>query len=172
MQSPVLGAEKMQTKVDPAEIEKLLGLLSTTPQRLAACSTGIDPSRLSFKSEQEPWSANDILAHLRACADVWGKSMLAMITQDHPTLRYVSPRTWIRKTNYIEQEFLVSLQAFSKKRDELLSVLKALRADDWLRGATFTATTKGREQTVLTYAQRMTHHENEHCDQIEVLLRN
>ncbi len=41
---------------------------------------------------------------------------------------------------------------------------------DWLRGATFTGTTKGREQTVLSYAQRMVQHEIEHCEQIEKLL--
>ena len=43
---------------------------------------------------------------------------MAMITQDHPTLRYVSPRTWIRKTGYPELEFYQSLQFFSRQREE------------------------------------------------------
>jgi hypothetical protein len=33
------------------------------------------------------WSPNEILAHLRACADVWDGGIQAMIERDHPTLR-------------------------------------------------------------------------------------
>ncbi len=40
---------------------------------------------------EEDWSAKDILAHLRTCADVWGKHIVIMMMQDHPTLRYISP---------------------------------------------------------------------------------
>ncbi len=97
---------------------------------------------------------------------------MVMIAQDHPTLRYISPRTWIRKTDYPGLEFRLSLKAFAKQRDDLLKALKALKIEDWSRGATFTATTKGREQTILSYAQRMARHENEHCEQIEILLRS
>jgi hypothetical protein len=75
---------------------------------------------------------------------------MAMIAQDHPTLRYISPRTWIRKKDYPEQEFRISLEAFAKQREELLGILRRLRTEDWSRGATVTATRKGREQTVLS----------------------
>jgi uncharacterized damage-inducible protein DinB len=158
-------------KVADAEIEQVLKLLRQTPRRIAAASNGLANPRLHFKPDENSWSANDILAHLRACADVWGKGITAMITQDHPTLRYVSPRTWIRKTNYLELEFEVSLQAFAQQRQELLKAMKALARKDWLRGATFTATTRGREQTIFSYARRIAEHENEHCQQIEASLK-
>ena len=150
-------------------IKPLLNLLSATPRRLASISQGVDEKRLYLKPEETAWSANDILAHLRACADVWGKSILAMIFQDHPTLRYVSPRSWIRKTNYPEQDFQESLKAFTQQRRELL---KALKSADWSRGATFTATTTGREQTILSYVRRITDHEMGHCQQLEDLLKS
>ncbi len=159
-------------KVDPAEIESVLNLLEQTSSRIASASESLENARLHIKPDEEAWSANDILAHLRSCADVWGKSMMVMIAQDHPTLRYISPRTWIRKTDYPGLEFRLSLKAFAKQRDDLLKALKALKIEDWSRGATFTATTKGREQTILSYAQRMARHENEHCEQIEILLRS
>jgi hypothetical protein len=158
-------------KVDPAEIEKAIQALADTPHRLKSLSKGRGKTQLHFRSDVEPWSSNDILAHLRACADVWGKSIMAMISQEHPTLRYISPRTWMRKTNYPEQDFYDSLEAFTEQRNELLEALKALKNNDWSRGATFTATTKGREQTILSYAQKIAQHENEHCIQIEVLLK-
>ena len=92
-------------KVTSAEIEQCLKLLAETPRRIASASNGLENTRLHFRPDEETWSVNDILAHLRSCADVWGKSIMAMIAQDRPTLRYVSPRTWIRKTDYPELDF-------------------------------------------------------------------
>src|SRR5262245_56325626 len=148
------------------EIEQVLTLLAKTPPRIATLTSGLDYARLQAKSDQDAWSPNDILAHLRACADVWGKSIVAMLAHDHPTLRYVSPRTWIRKTDYREQEFQLSLQAFAKQRDDLLTVLKPLALEGWSRAATFTGTVQGRDQTVLMYAQRIADHETQHLDQL------
>jgi hypothetical protein len=159
-------------QVSSAETESVLRLLATTPRRIASLSRGVEISKLHFRPHQESWSANDIVAHLRACADVWGKSILDMIARDHPTLRYVSPRSWIRKTDYLEEEFRGSLKAFSAQRRELLRALRGLAIKDWLRSATFTATTKGREQTVFSYACRIAEHENKHCDQIETVLKS
>jgi hypothetical protein len=159
----------MAPNTAPEIIKLALQRLAATPRRIASLSTGCSPAQLHFRPDDEAWSANDILAHLRACADVWGKGILAMIAQDHPTLRYVSPRTYIRKTNYPKLEFASSLQAFTQQRHELLKVLKPLSIQDWSRGATFTATTRGREQTVLRYAQRIAQHEQEHCEQIKAL---
>jgi len=155
---------------DPVEIERILSLLAQTPDRISTVSMGYENTQLTFRPDEASWSAIDILAHLRACADVWGKSILAMISNEHPTLRYVSPRTWVRKTNYPTLEFRVSLNGFTRQRNDLLQSLKALAIRDWSRGATFTGTTKGREQTILSYARRMAQHEGEHCEQLENLL--
>jgi DinB family protein len=158
-------------KVSPAETQNVLRLLAATPRRIASLSRRVEIDELHFRPHPDAWSANDVLAHLRACADVWGKSIIAMITQDHPTLRYVSPRSWIRKTDYPGAEFRASLQAFTHQRRELLRALKGLATKDWSRSATFTATTRGREQTVLSYACRIAEHESKHCDQIEAVLK-
>ncbi len=160
----------MSVTSNPA-IAQLLNLLATTASRIAAASRSHTHAQLHFKPDENTWSANDVLAHLRACADVWGKSIGTMIAQDHPTIRYVSPRTWIRKTDYPEQAFDLSLHAFIQQREDLLRALRVLDHPGWLRGATFTATTSGRSRTVLSYAQRITQHEGEHCEQIEALLK-
>ncbi len=153
------------------ETKTVLEILTVMPHRLLSISKGFDDSQLHLIPNGEYWSANDILAHVRACSDVWGKSILAMVTQNHPTMRYISPRTWIRKTNYPEQEFYLSLKAYKKQRRELINALRPLKSKDWLRGATFTATTKDREPTVLSYTQRIVQHESEHFIQLEDLLK-
>ncbi len=157
--------------VSQVETQNILGLLAATPPRIASLSQSVASGNLYFRPNPNSWSANDVLAHLRACADIWGKSILEMIAQDRPQLRYVSPRSWIRKTDYLELEFRESLKAFSAQRRELLRVLKGLAIKDWARTATFTGTTKGREQTVFSYACRIGEHENKHCVQIETVLK-
>lgn len=158
-------------QVPSAEIATLLTLLAETPQRLAVMTHGLDPARCHTRLGENAWSVQDVLAHLRVCAAVWGQSIVAMITQDRPTLRYVSPRTVAKQRNYTTQEYHTSLQAFSKQRTELLQLLTSLPEEAWSRGATFTGTTRGREQTIYSYAQRITAHEAEHVAQIETLLQ-
>jgi hypothetical protein len=97
------------------EIETILNLLAKTPSRITFIVDGAPHTSLLASPDEDSWSVNDILAHLRACADVWGKRFQVMITQDHPTLRYVSPRTWIRRKDYPDQEFNTSLQAFTRQ---------------------------------------------------------
>jgi len=96
--------------------EQVLALLSQTPQRIAALTASLEPAQLYVTPNPGEWSLNEVLAHLRACADVWGNCMVTILTQDRPTLRAVNPRTWIESTDYLEQEFQLSLQAFTTQR--------------------------------------------------------
>src|SRR5215217_37596 len=100
-----------QSAVPPAEVECLLRQLTETPDRLEALTHGLDDAQLQRRPSADTWSPNEILAHMRACAEVWGGSIVAMMEGDHPTPRYVSPRTWIRKTDYDRQPFRASLEA-------------------------------------------------------------
>ncbi len=154
-------------KITPAEIEEILELLAETPPRIASASRGVENARLHFKPDDQSWSANDVLAHLRSCADVWGKSITAMLAEPRPTLPHISPRSWIRKTNYPALEFRASFQAFAGQRREFLAGLKNLAFADWSGAARI----EGREHTVFSQARRMALHENKHCEQIEALLK-
>lgn len=149
------------------EIEKYLYLLEETPQRLLKSTKSVDETRLQQRTAKEQWSVNDILAHLRACADVWGDSIDAMLAEEHPTVPYRHPRQWIKKTDYPELPFHESLKAFTAQRKQLLKALKRLSLEDWSRAATI----QGREHTVFTQVRRMAMHENVHCEQIESLLQ-
>jgi hypothetical protein len=147
-------------------VEQVLTLLAEAPPRIAALTAGLAPAQLHTPPNPDEWSANDVLAHLRSCADVWGNYIAVMLAQDRPTIRAVSPRTWIRKTNYLEQEFQPSLHAFTIQRTELLALLEPLAPEDWLRAATLTGAGKALGQTVLSYARGMADHERPHLKQI------
>lgn len=149
-----------------SETQAVLDVLSETPKQIARISRGRSDQQLHHKPAADAWSAQEIVAHLRACADVWGRSIDRMLAEDHPTIRYVSPRGWIRKTDYLQQSFGDTLRAFAQKRAALVGTLSKLGASGWARGATFTATALGREATVLSYATRITDHEVRHLDQL------
>lgn len=153
-------------KATPVDIQKYLKLLEKTTLWITSITKQVDDVRLQTKPEEDEWSANDILAHLRSCADVWGDSIEQMIAQDKQTLPYHHPRQWIKNTNYRELPFHESFQTFKLQRRKLLQILKELSFEDWSRRATI----KGREHTVFTQVRRMAKHEHEHCQQIEALL--
>jgi len=148
------------------EIELVLEMLASTPKQIARIARGINDWQLHRQPQADAWSARDIVAHLRACAEVWGRSIDRMIQEDHPTIRYVSPRSWIKKTAYLDQDFGVSLQALTDARTAMLDTLSRLDMTGWSRRATFTGTALGRDATVLIYARRIADHEVRHLDQL------
>jgi hypothetical protein len=156
---------KKSTGGEP-EISLTLATLSDMPKQIARIARGCADRQLHRAPAPDAWSARDIVAHLRACAEVWGRSIERMITEEHPTIRYVSPRGWIKRTDYLEQSFHDSVREFSLARAGLIDTLSALNARGWARRATFTGTTSGRDATVLGYARRIAEHEVRHLDQL------
>jgi DinB superfamily len=142
-------------KLTPPDIQKYLELLAEPPCRFAAATEGMDDSRLGRKPDPGTWSALEILAHLRSCADVWGASIESMLAGQEPVLPDIHPREWIKRTNYLTIRQSESLQAFSFQRGRMLEILNHLEFEDWSHGAQI----GGRRQTVFTQARRLARHE-------------
>ena len=147
-------------------IVQILSMLAETPRSIAALTAGLAPNLLRATPKDGEWSANEVLAHMRACADVWGSCITTMLAEEGPTLRAVNLRTWIKKTDYRELEFLHSLHAFTTQRSGLLAVLEPLPPEGWSRAATVTGAGTPLVRTVHTYAQWMARHEQPHIKQI------
>jgi hypothetical protein len=146
--------------------EQLLALLRESPARIAELTVGLTPEQLRATPDFGGWSVNEVLAHLRACADVWGGCVATIVVEDEPTIRAVNPRTWIRETDYVERAFRPSFKAFRKQRDELLAVLEPLPAGDWSRQATVTGAGAPLVRTVWSYVESIAVHERSHVKQI------
>src|SRR5580698_2303359 len=99
-------------------VEQLLTVLTETPSRM--------PAAILHAAPNDEWSANDVLAHLRACADVWGGNIATMLAEDKPTWRAINPRTWITRTDYLDLKFRPSLRAFTDQRTDLLALLQTM----------------------------------------------
>ncbi len=147
--------------------EQVLTALAGTPPRIAALTAGLGPPQWRTPPPDGGWSAIEMLAHLRACADVWGDCIAAMLAHDRPTLRAVDPRTWIKRTDYLDQAGEPSLHAFATQRTALLAVLEPLAPEGWARAAIVTGAGKPLDRTVLFYARWMATHEQPHLKQLD-----
>ena len=146
-------------------IEQILTMLAAAAHLRANSRSG--PDQLRTAPGPDEWSANDVLAHLRACADMWGECIATIIAENRPTIRAVNPRTWIKKTDYSELEFQPSLRTFITQRIKLLQALEPLKPEDWSRTTTVTGAGNVLVRSVLFYAQWLARHERPHVKQIE-----
>ncbi|KAB8142746.1 DinB family protein [Chloroflexia bacterium SDU3-3] len=146
---------------------ELIELLASAPPRLAAAAQGVPPALLRAPPAPGEWSASEVLAHLRSCADVWGEAIATIIAQPGATIRAINPTTWIRQTDYPQLDFLPSLQAFAAQREALLATLRALPPEGWSLAATVTGAGRPLRRTVRDYALRLINHERPHIRQIE-----
>ncbi len=94
---------------------------------------------------------------------------MLILNEDRPVFKAANPTTWIKQTDYLEQEFHPMLEAFTAQRAELLAVLEPLLPDAWSRSATAMTAGKPRQRTVYTYGQWLANHEQSHFKQFERL---
>ena len=154
----------------PRTIEQILTVLGDGPSRLTELAEGLSSAQLVAPPEPGEWSARDVLAHLRACSDIWGQYIVRILSEDRPTIKAINPTTWIKKMDYREQPFEPSLRAFTVQREALLAVLRPLVPEAWSRMATVTGAGKPRERTVYTYGLWLVNHERSHIRQIECIV--
>ena len=152
-----------KTPLSPVEV---VSLLRENPEQISSVTTGLTPTQLRKRPEPDAWSLTDILAHLRACADVWGDCIATMLAEEHSTIRAINPRSWIKRTDYRDLDFAPSFAAFTDQRNNLLARLDALSVEQWERSAIITGAGAPLTRTVHFYAQWLARHERSHMKEI------
>ena len=159
-------------KSESENTSRVIELLKQGPLRIKKALRGVQTEQLYARTAEEPWSISDILVHLRACSDVWGDTIMNMLSKDNPTQAYKSPRAFMKKPKYQNQDFDVALATYTLERKKLIDMLIKLDDAGWSRPGTYTGVTpRQRDQTVLSLAKRIVDHEQTHLDQIETLLK-
>jgi len=166
------GTARWRSANDPRlSRTEILSLLREAPGRIAGATTEVDADELERAPARGQWSVARILAHLRSCADVWGGAIATILDEDRPTIRAISPRTWLDGTDYAELAFEVSFPSFVAQREALLAVLEPLPVEAWGRSAIVTGAGAVLERTMHWYALGLAAHERSHVRQIERQLR-
>lgn len=151
---------------DSSTIGESLTALEDAPNQLALLGALLSDQELLMVPTGDEWSVNDVLAHLRACADVWGGYILRILAEDTPTIRAVSPRTWATRKSFPKLAFRASLDAYRMQRAELVAVLRALQPQAWARTANVLKGAKTHRFSVETYVGMLVSHERAHVEQL------
>lgn len=149
-------------KATPAEIDTHLATLRQTPLLITSIAEQMPEEQLRLQPLPTAWSLVDLLAHIHACAEVWGDDIERMLTLDSPKFTKPHPRKVMLSSRHQEPPFADSARAFATLREGLLSRLETLGLDQWERGATI----DGRNHTIFTQTRRMALHEATHAEQI------
>jgi hypothetical protein len=153
-------------KPSPKEIDLHVTQLADTAPQLQSIVTGLSGDDLRWSTSKKDWSVVEILAHVRACADVWTYSIYAMLTENQPSLSLIDERRWAKTLGYADLSFEMSFKAFVMQREHLLRVLGGTYADAWER----TANIEGRNHSVFSQTRQMALHEVEHMQQFQEMV--
>ncbi|MCA9730313.1 MAG: DinB family protein [Candidatus Eisenbacteria bacterium] len=150
-----------------ADVRRLVHALQGAPGEIVRITQDHTDSALRMRPGPDAWSAHEILAHLRACADVWGDWVHRMLAENHARIRYFSPRSVMTKEEYTKPPFREVLGIFAQERAELVRSLEVLGPADWSREGIFTAkTAPKRIPTVYGTVFAMENHESRHLEQL------
>lgn len=165
-----VGGPRSKTARDPdLSRDEILALLRANPAAIAAACDGLPDELAARVPGPGEWSAVQILAHLRACQDVWGGACRTILREDRPTIRAVGPRSYVRRTGYLEAPFGASFAAFRAERESLVRVLEGAPPADWMRSAIVTGAGAVMERTLTWYALGLADHERQHVRPMERL---
>ena len=146
---------------------EIIAILSGTVGRITALSDGLTEPQLNAAPEPGEWSANVLLAHLRACQDVLGGNIVRILQEDRPAWKRRSPREWHRKSGYNDWSFGPAFEAFAQGRAELLANLGSVRQEDWERIAVVTVQpNRVLEQSARFFGDWLAGHERGHLEQM------
>lgn len=145
--------------------DDLVDQLAATPKALAHLVAEL-PEYQFGAAAPGAWSPRLVLAHFRddeyLCARPAVERLLA---EDAPDLAWLDGADWVatRNTNRDRREWL--LADFALQRQATISILRALRNEDWERRGR----RGGEPVTVESVVLAMVHHDREHVAQLERL---
>ena len=148
------------------QTQHLLNRLTSIPARISHAVAGWSEADLHIPSATDEWSAAAILAHLRASDDIITPRIYAMLVRDNPPLAAYDDRRWAEVARYEQADFQTSLNLFTFRRAELVTMLRRVPPADWQR--------TGYHEThglisILQIVAHLVEHEEEHCTQLEAI---
>ena len=146
--------------------EVLVEMLARGPAHIEESTVGLADAQTGQTPPDYGWSVNEVLAHLRSCADVWGRNISTILLEKHSIIQALSPPSWLAQTNYLELPFSESFPAFAEQRGGLVTQLRHLHAGDWVRSAMVVGAGRPVERTVHLYTEWIAVHERAHLKQI------
>ena len=155
----------------PLARQQALVLLAEHPARIAGAVAGVPAARLTRVAMLGEWTAVDVLAHLRCCADAGGGMIERLLGAPGGRIPGIDQRTAMETSPYRRLGFAASLRRYHEQRDALVQRLGRLDDRDWTVSARVFGTGATRERSVMDYVTWLARHEEVHIPQFDRLGR-
>ncbi len=149
------------------QVDELIARLASIPTRIAHGVARRNLEQLQAAPAPNTWSAQDILAHLRAADDIVTSRIYMVLVRDNPPLTAYDERRWAEVSRYHSIDFATSLSLFALRRAEVVMVLQNTNDEEWRRVGTHEV--RG-QVSLFEIVQGLVEHEEEHCCQLEAIL--
>ncbi len=141
-----------------------LDRLERTPAELARLLRGRSDDALSRRPAADAWSAKEIVCHLRDAEEHLRGWIESAIVMDEPVLVETSTADrWAHDRQYARQHVGAAWDAFGRRRDETLALLRALAPEQWRRGGVHA---RDGRMTVDDLLNVIAWHDDDHVDQL------
>ena len=158
--------KSISTEQTPANIAKVMELLTESPSKLEALSKSVSAEKLRLplgKSERTP---TEVLAHMISGEARSSEMIYQALLVNEPFFADIHPeRDWGKLLRFDLLEFSELLAYFTIRRKVLLHVLSELKEKDWARYVREEG--KRRKETVYWRARTIALHELDHLTDIE-----
>jgi hypothetical protein len=144
----------------------VLARLEAAPSRLATALRAFSKEALQLQPAPDKWSAIEIACHLRDIDRLYAERVSKAAFSDRPSFWMMDNALVSRKLAYREADAAAVLKEHRKRRQDLLSLLRALPHGHWQR--TGLHPTRG-ELTIEKLATVIADHDERHLAQIEAL---
>jgi DinB superfamily len=134
---------RLTTAITAANIVAVQHHLRDNAATLAQHTAQMSAAQALWQPTPNEWCLAQVLAHLRASADLNHFRASAILAVDQPTLPTIHPRLeWQPIVPYARMPYAQALLGYQQQRQELLWTLADLEADRWARRGTWDGRTR------------------------------
>ncbi|MED4602386.1 DinB family protein [Paenibacillus validus] len=132
--------------------------------KLVQAIEGVTDEELLFKPAPEKWSIKEVVIHVCDAEMVGVDRMKRTLSEPNPLLFKFDPDAWASRMDYQSLDMQLYLTLFQALRASMVSVLTALKPEDWERTAVHNVTGKHTLEDIVRMFDR---HVDTHIRQIE-----
>ena len=144
--------------------EERLARITRTPDELADAVRGADAALLARRPAPKSWAPNEVVCHLRDNEEWFLERLRMIVAMDQPRFVATNPDRWADERQYLTNDAVVALAAFTRRRRETLDFLRELAPEAWARAGLHTDS-RGR-RTIDEFLSVMAWHDDNHLDQL------
>ncbi len=144
--------------------ENLLQRMERAAGNFDAAIRGLSDAVLSRRPDDKNWAAKEILCHMRDTEEQFMNRFQNILAVDEPQLVAAQADRWASDRQYIRNDAFEALEAFQRRRKEVLELLRGLKPEQWDRGGIHP--TRGR-MSIKDFVTLMAGHDENHLEQLK-----